>query len=85
MPAEGREERRVLWDAVFCFFMRLLLNGNDFDTGAGTIGNLLDELSIAPERVAVEVNLTVIKKPDYPSFAIKEGDRVEIINFVGGG
>ncbi len=65
--------------------MRLMLNGEDFGTNAATVGGLLRELCVLPERVAVEVNLGVVKKKDYQVFALKEGDRVEIINFVGGG
>jgi len=46
---------------------------------------LLNQLSVLPGRVAVEVNLSVVKKADYPSFALKDGDVIEIVNFVGGG
>ena len=44
----------------------------------------LGELRIKPERVAVEVNLSIIKKSDYDSCRLKDGDRIEIVNFVGG-
>ncbi|HAM50390.1 MAG TPA: thiamine biosynthesis protein ThiS [Nitrospiraceae bacterium] len=65
--------------------MKLIINGEDTETGAGTVKELLDELRTQPERVAVEVNLSVVKRAEYPSFCLKEGDRVEIVNFVGGG
>ncbi len=66
--------------------MRLKINGED--TGnlkAKTVKELLDELKIETGRVAVEVNLTIIKKSDYDNFRLKDGDVVEIVNFVGGG
>ena len=70
----------------FLFFMKLTLNGELFDTSkAETIQDLLDELGIESVRVAVEVNLTIVKKADYAVFKLKDRDNVEIVNFVGGG
>lgn len=70
----------------FCFFMTLKLNGELFDASkAETIQDLLDELGIESVRVAVEVNMTIVKKADYTVFKLKDGDNVEIVNFVGGG
>jgi len=72
-------------DAVF-YFMRLTVNGEILETTeASTVVELLNKLSIEPSRVAVEVNLSIIKKTDYSTFRLNEGDNVEIINFVGGG
>ena len=66
--------------------MRLTVNGELFDAKKSeTLAGLLEELRIGPERVAVEINMTIVKKSDYSTFLLKEGDRVEIVNFVGGG
>lgn len=65
--------------------MKLRVNGEDFETGAGTVGGLLGELGVEPAGVAVEVNLVIIKKKDYGGFGLSEGDTVEIVSFVGGG
>lgn len=66
--------------------MRLIINGEDLEVSkAETLQELLGELRIKPERVAVEVNLSIIKKSDYDSCRLKDGDRIEIVNFVGGG
>jgi sulfur carrier protein len=46
---------------------------------------LLDELHIKKEQVAVEVNLSIIKKDKYETFKLHDGDTVEIVKFVGGG
>jgi|WetSurSiteA1Bulk_404760.scaffolds.fasta_scaffold11244_2 sulfur carrier protein len=70
----------------FFVFMKLIVNGEFFETSnAGTITDLLNELSIEPGQVAVEVNLSIIRKSDHSTFRLREGDKVEIVNFVGGG
>jgi thiamine biosynthesis protein ThiS len=76
---------RILRDTVFCFPMKLTVNGETLETSAATVKDLLDQLSVLPGRVAVEVNLSVVRKADYSSFALKDGDVIEIVNFVGGG
>lgn len=50
-----------------------------------TVTQLLDTLKILPERVVVEVNLTILKRAEHTNTALKEGDQVEIVHFVGGG
>ena len=50
-----------------------------------TLQELLTQLNIVPERVAVELNLTIINRNQFDQVLLKEGDRLEIINFVGGG
>ncbi len=66
--------------------MRLKINGEIVeDVKAVTVTELLDELKVLPERVAVEVNLAIVRKTDYGIYALKDGDAVEIVNFVGGG
>ena len=66
--------------------MKLTVNGESFETSApATITGLLDKLRIEPGRVAVEVNLSIIRKADYATFRLSDGDKVEIVNFVGGG
>ena len=65
--------------------MKIKLNGEDYETNAESIKELLGELCIKPERVAVEVNLLIIKKSNYENYRLKDGDRIEIVNFVGGG
>lgn len=50
-----------------------------------TLQELLRELKIQPELVAVEHNEKIIKRAEYPKVAIAEGDRLEIVRFIGGG
>lgn len=66
--------------------MRITINGERKDNiSATTIQELLGELGIDSGRVAVEVNLSIIRKKDFPLFRIHDGDEIEIVNFVGGG
>ena len=66
--------------------MKLIVNGKDMELNDGlTITGLLESLEIDPGRVAVEVNLKIIKRCDFEEQKLNEGDSVEIVNFVGGG
>ena len=49
------------------------------------VTDLLAQLHIDGRRVAVELNLVVLKRDAFASTLIREGDAVEIVNFVGGG
>jgi sulfur carrier protein len=70
----------------FFVFMLLTINGETVeDVKAETVGELLEELKFQTGRVAVEVNLAIVRKAEYGSFRLQEGDVVEIVNFVGGG
>jgi sulfur carrier protein len=46
---------------------------------------LLEELKITVGRVAVEVNMVIVRRTEYEQFRLNDGDVVEIVNFVGGG
>ena len=62
------------------------LNGDSYKVvGPLTVSDLLVLLEIDARRVAVEHNLTVLKKTTYATTVVNEGDAVEIVNFVGGG
>ncbi len=66
--------------------MRIKLNGEPHDlAGPMTVAELLTKLGIDGRRVAVEHNLVVLKRATFDQTALKEGDEVEIVNFVGGG
>ena len=64
----------------------ITLNGEPFELAAATtIAGLLESLDIDPRRVAVEHNLEIVKRAQFADTHVAEGDRVEIVNFVGGG
>ena len=66
--------------------MKIVLNGDPFElAGPRSISALLKELEIDARRVAVEHNLIVLKRTAFETTEVREGDQVEIVNFVGGG
>ncbi|MBI3802341.1 MAG: sulfur carrier protein ThiS [Nitrospirae bacterium] len=66
--------------------MQVTVNGVRQEIPAETnILELLAQLNVQPERVAVEINLQVIHRQQYNRVPLKEGDQIEIIGFVGGG
>lgn len=50
-----------------------------------TVTALLEHLGVDGRRVAVELNLLVLKRATFDTTMVNEGDEVEIVNFVGGG
>ena len=66
--------------------MRLTVNGEEHEVPEGTtVPQLLQTLGVAPERVVVELNLTILKRAELSAATLSAGDRVEIVHFVGGG
>lgn len=50
-----------------------------------TVADLLQDLGLQTERVAVELNLEIIDRAAFGRRLLKNGDRVEILGFIGGG
>jgi len=66
--------------------IQIRVNGEPrgFQSG-GTVGDLLRELAITNERVAVELNLEILDRTEFDRRGLQEGDRIEILGFIGGG
>jgi thiamine biosynthesis protein ThiS len=66
--------------------LKITLNGDPLELpGPVTVSGLLARLDIDARRVAVEHNLIVLKRAAFDTTEVREGDEVEIVNFVGGG
>lgn len=66
--------------------MRLLLNGEERDVaGVVTIADLVSTLGLDARKVAVERNLEIAPRSTYAETALADGDRIEIVTFIGGG
>jgi len=66
--------------------MRVTLNGEPRDLREGlTVAELVGDLGLRARRIAVEINLDVLPRDDYPRRALCDGDVVEIVQFIGGG
>lgn len=66
--------------------LAIIVNGEQRETPHGaTVADLLRVLNLASGRVAIERNLEILPREQWPTTAIHPGDRYEIVHFVGGG
>ena len=66
--------------------MTLTINGEEREFGAlSTLADLLSQLGMKPDRVAVELNRELISRDRWSSTQVSNGDKLEIVHFVGGG
>jgi sulfur carrier protein len=65
--------------------MRLVINAEERELASSMLDALIDELGMKADRVAVELNRQIVPRSQWISTALNEGDRLEIVHFVGGG
>ncbi len=66
--------------------MQVTINGESRDIAAAlTVAELLTEIGLDPRKVAVERNLEIVPKSKYEAVSVGDGDRLEIVHFIGGG
>lgn len=69
--------------------MKLQINGEERDfTGASapsTLAALIETLGMKSDRVAVELNRDIVPRASWAEITLNEGDKLEIVHFVGGG
>ena len=65
--------------------VRIQVNGDERETSATTVLELVLELSLDPKKVAVERNLEIVPRSLHETTALDVGDRIELVQFVGGG
>lgn len=66
--------------------MRIVLNGEDYPLGEGaTVAELIDTMGLKVRRFAVEVNREIVPRDRHAGHVLRDGDHVEVIQFVGGG
>jgi len=68
---------------VFC--MHIELNGEGFVFAGSTALDLLERLGLSARRLAMERNGEVIPRSEYASCLLAEGDRIELVQAIGGG
>ena len=66
--------------------MQISVNGESrtFD-GVADVAALVAELGLDPRKVAVERNLEIVPRSTYAQTPLADGDRIEIVTFIGGG
>ena len=62
--------------------MKILLNGNTFDAKNQGLASILTNFG---EHIAISINGSVIPKKNWQEVELKEGDKIEVIELVGGG
>ena len=66
--------------------MKLQINGEEREVAEGlTLSALVEQLGMKPDRVAVELNREIVSRQLWPETRLQSGDRLEIVQFVGGG
>jgi thiamine biosynthesis protein ThiS len=66
--------------------MTVLVNGEERSIDhEATVLDLLQQFELDPRAVVVEVNRTIVRRPTLGETVLHEGDRVELVHFVGGG
>lgn len=66
--------------------MNLIINGEnkEFESGV-TLAQIIDQLQIEDKVMAAAVNMEIVKKENWGSFIPNENDKLELLQFVGGG
>lgn len=65
--------------------MQIEVNGEPRNTSASTISDLIAELGLDARKVAVERNLEIVPRSLHAKTGLAQGDRIELVQFVGGG
>ena len=65
--------------------MHLVINAEERELEATTLDALVAELGMKSDRVAVELNREIVPRARWGETALHDGDRLEIVHFVGGG
>ncbi|XOB61826.1 sulfur carrier protein ThiS [Campylobacterota bacterium DY0563] len=66
--------------------MNLIVNGEEKNFSEdSTLQNIISELKIEEKVMAAAVNMEIVKKDEWSSFVLKENDKLELLQFVGGG
>ena len=66
--------------------MNVLINGESREVpDSVTLTALLELFPMPSQRVAIELNRSVVRRADWGNIIISEGDKIEVIHFVGGG
>ena len=65
--------------------MTLTINGEDREFNVTTLSELVSQLGMKPDRVAIELNRELIRRDCWSETPLSNGDELEIVHFVGGG
>tara|TARA_B100001245_G_C22874559_1_gene420582 strand:- start:61 stop:264 length:204 start_codon:yes stop_codon:yes gene_type:complete len=65
---------------------KIQLNGDEYTINSEkNLDDFLKELKITPNKVAIELNGEIAQRQMFKDIKIKEGDKIELVQFIGGG
>ncbi|MGB8013513.1 MAG: sulfur carrier protein ThiS [Terriglobales bacterium] len=65
--------------------MNLTINGEPQVSSAETLSALVEHMGMKPDRLAIELNREIVPRDQWPQTQLHDGDKLEIVHFVGGG
>ncbi|MBB5349097.1 sulfur carrier protein ThiS [Desulfoprunum benzoelyticum] len=65
--------------------MDIVVNGRPENSGPASVADLVAARGLAPEALIVELNGEIIRQEQWPQVQLGDGDRLELLSFVGGG
>jgi thiamine biosynthesis protein ThiS len=65
--------------------MKLTINGEAKEIAVGSVAELVAHLGMKADRVAIELNREIVPRDRWASTSLRDGDKLEIVHFVGGG
>jgi sulfur carrier protein len=65
--------------------MKIIINGQEQTYAPITLAQLIEQLGMKQDRVAVELNRNIVPRANWAETNLAEGDHLEIVHFVGGG
>jgi sulfur carrier protein len=68
------------------FKMKILVNGEEYEFGdASSLSDILNKLSLNGKVMAAAVNMEIVKQDGWITYILNDGDKLELLDFVGGG
>jgi len=65
--------------------MKVFVNGEGREFRGASLTDLITQLDLPASRIAIELNREVVRRSDWGTTLLRDGDRIEIVHFVGGG
>ena len=65
--------------------MKIQINGQDKEVSVTTVAELVEQLGLKGDRVAIELNRDIVSRAKWAETPLHEGDKLEMVHFVGGG
>jgi sulfur carrier protein len=65
--------------------MKIIVNGENVEFELDSLNDLIEKLSLQGKVMAAAVNMEIVKQDEWKNFSLNDMDKVELLDFVGGG